>query len=191
MISPEFPAEVPTRVPERTLRQFGAICLAVFGTLFALAWYRNGREPGASGWLVLALAASIGLAGLFIPNTIRPLYLAIIAMTRPIGHIVGLVLLAVVYYGVLTPIAIAFRLARRDGLGRFRSSSTSYWVERIPTNDVRAYLRQYQRQTLPGQNSRIPATIPSPPPAAARPPMITELSQPRPTSFTGVRHESA
>ena len=40
------------------------------------------------------------------------------ALTKPIGHVVGLVLLAVVYYGVMTPLALAFRLAGRDGLGR-------------------------------------------------------------------------
>ena len=90
---------------------------------------------------------SIGVPGLIRPAAIRPIYLIATSVTRPIGHIVGAVLLAIVYFGVITPLAVAFRLMRRDGLGRYRSNAESYWVEHLPFSDVRLYVRQYQRQT--------------------------------------------
>jgi len=152
VIDPELPEESLGHVPERTLREFAGLCLAIFGVLFAMSWYRHGHAPSLSGWVAGALAMLVGVQGLIRPNAIRPIYLLAMALTRPIGHIVGVGLLAIVYYGVITPLAVAFRVAGRDGLGRYRSNSESYWVDCLPSNDVRLYLRQYQRQT-PGERA--------------------------------------
>jgi hypothetical protein len=186
MISPKFPAEVPTRVPERTLREFAGLCLAVFLGLFAVNWFRHQHAPNLAGWIAAALATLIGVPGLIRPNAIRPVYLLAMALTAPIGHVVGLGLLAIVYYGVLTPVALAFRLAGRDGLGRFRPAAKTYWIDRVPPNDVRLYLRQYQKQVAPNRAS---STQPAPPaPALALP---TELSKHSSPALSGASHGSA
>jgi hypothetical protein len=174
MIGPDFPEEIPTRVSERTLRQFVMLSLAIFGGIWALSWYRHQHAPTAAGWVAGALAALIGVPGLIQPNAIRPVYLGALALTKPIGHVVGLVLLGIIYYGVLTPIALAFRLVARDGLGRFRRPTLeSYWIDHLPTQDVRRYLRQYQRQAPP---DRVPAA---------------ELSDPHSPALSGASHGSA
>ena len=121
MIGPQFPEETPSRVPDRTLREFAGLCLLIFGGLFALSWYRHQHVPTRAGWIAGLLAVLIGVPGLIRPNGIRPVYQGAMALTRPIGHLLGLAMLAVVYYAVMTPLALAFRLAGRDGLGRFRS----------------------------------------------------------------------
>ena len=168
MISPELPEEAATRVPERTLREFAGLCLLVLGGLFALSWYRHQHPPSLAGWIVGALAVLIGVPGLIRPNSIRPVYLLLLTLTKPIGHVVGLVLLAVVYFGVMTPMAFIFRLAGRDGLGRRRWGAESYWVDRVPSNDVRLYLRQYQHQVAdkPESSHQAPAVAPEIQPAA-------------------------
>ncbi len=130
----------------RTLREFAGLCLAILGGLFALSWYRHQQAPNLAAWVAAALGLLIGVPGLIRPNLIRPVYLGAMALTKPIGHVVGLVLLAVVYYGVMTPLALAFRMTGRDGLGRYRWGADSYWVDHVPTKDVRFYLRQYQHQ---------------------------------------------
>jgi hypothetical protein len=186
MISPRFPDEVPTRVPERTLREFAALCLVVFLGLFALNWYRHQYAPNLAGWLAAAMAMLVGLPGLMRPNSIRPVYLLAMAMTKPIGHVVGLGLLAVVYYGVLTPVALAFRLSRRDGLGRFRPSAKTYWIDHMSTDDVRLYLRQYQPQVAP---DRAPSTLPAP--SAPARVLVTEISKPPSPALSGASHGSA
>jgi hypothetical protein len=149
---PELPEETPGHLTERTLREFAGLCLAIFGVLFVLSWYRHVHAPSPSGWVAGALVLLVGVQGLIRPNAIRPIYLLAMALTKPIGHVIGGALLAIVYYGVITPLAVAFRVAGRDGLGRFRSNSESYWVDRLPSNDVRRYLRQYQRAT-PGERA--------------------------------------
>ena len=136
MIGPQFPEEVPTRVPDRTLREFAGLCLAILGGLFALSWYRHQHAPSAAAWIAAALAVLIGVPGLIRPNSIRPVYLGAIALTKPIGHVLGLVLLAVIYYGVMTPLALVFRLAGRDGLGRYR------WGSRVLLDRPRAVERR-------------------------------------------------
>jgi len=147
MIGPQFPEEIPTRVPERTLREFGGLCLAMGVGLSALSWYRHQHGPSSAlGWVPGSLALLIGVPGLIRPNAIRPVYLAAMALTKPIGHVFSVAVLAIVYYAVLTPLALAFRLTGRDALGRRRWGAQSHWVDRIPTADVRDYLRQYQRQ---------------------------------------------
>jgi Saxitoxin biosynthesis operon protein SxtJ len=161
VIGPRFPDEIATQVPERTLRQFGGLCIVVFGGMFVAGWIRHEGRPGASGWIALVLAILVGIPGVIRPKSIRGLYAIAMALTKPIGHVVGAVFLAVVYFGALTPLALVFRLIGRDGLGRFRRQAESYWAAHAPTDDVRLYLRQYQRP-FPGDEKRLsPAAKPT------------------------------
>jgi hypothetical protein len=147
MIDPQLNDELTTSpVPERTLRSFAALCFGVLGSLFGLSWYRHGGEPTPAAWLGLAVAVLVGIPGLIKPSLIRPLFVAAMAMTRPIGRVMNVVLLGALYYGVVTPLALVFRLAGRDVLGRQRPSAATYWIAKDPDRDVRRYLRQYQKQ---------------------------------------------
>jgi hypothetical protein len=147
MIGPQFPEESPTRIPEKTLREFAALSLLIFGAMFAISLYRHSGHPTTAAWIALVLAVGIGLPGLARPGSIRPVYLAAMTVTKPIGHVVSLVLLGFVYFGLLTPIALVFRLVGRDALVRLRPVHVaSYWTERAPTTNVKRYLRQYQSQ---------------------------------------------
>jgi hypothetical protein len=147
VIDPELPEESPDHLSERTLREFAGLCLAIFGAFFAVSWYRHRDGPSPAGWVAGALAVLAGAQGLVRPNTLRPVYFLAMALTRPIGHLIGVGLLAFVYYVVIAPLAVAFRVAGRDGLGRFRAKADSYWIDRVPCHDVRLYLRQYQPQS--------------------------------------------
>jgi hypothetical protein len=159
VIFPRFPDEIPPPVPERTLRQFAGLCLLIFGGMFLARWIQHPGAPGTSGWIALLLATLIGLPGLARPDAIRGVYSGAMTLTRPIGHVIGAVFLAIVYFGVLTPMAIVFRLVGRDGLHRFRREASSYWVPHAPTDDVRLYLRQYQHQVAKDQRRFSPAAV--------------------------------
>jgi hypothetical protein len=72
------------------------------------------------------------------------LYLAWAHATFPIAWTVTHVLLALVYYGVLTPIGLFIRLRGHDPLTRkFEKDLCSYWVPRKPDGDSARYFRQY------------------------------------------------
>ena len=52
--------------------------------------------------------------------------------------------MAVLFYGVFTPIGLFFRLIGRDPLHRrFQPEADTYWVARRPATDVRRYFRQF------------------------------------------------
>jgi hypothetical protein len=146
MIGPQFPSEVPEEVTAKTLRQFACIGLIVFGGLFAFSYYRHGGKPSAVAWIAVLLSVLFGIPGLIFPALIRPVYIGLLTITRPIGHVVSIVMLGVIYFGLITPLAILFRLIRRDNLVRRRASVDSYWTSKPEPSDVRSYLRQYYEQ---------------------------------------------
>jgi hypothetical protein len=147
MIDPPLD-DAPTtgEVSERTLRSFAALCFGVFGALFCLSWYRHSGEATLAGWISLGVAVLVGVPGLIKPSLVRPVFLAAITATHPIGRVMNVLLLGGLYYGLVTPLALVFRLAGRDVLRRQRPSGTTYWIAKDQVRDVSRYLRQYQRQ---------------------------------------------
>jgi drug/metabolite transporter (DMT)-like permease len=133
-------------VSPRMLRKFAGLCLGIFGVLFLLSWYRHGGVPTRTAWIGLVVGVLLGVVGLAKPALIRPVFLGAIAATRPIGQAASVLVLAVVYYGCVTPVALVFRWRGRDTLARRRPDAPTYWVRKQPRGDVRRYLRQYQRQ---------------------------------------------
>jgi hypothetical protein len=147
MIGPQFPDEVPAEVMRGTLRQFAALCLLIFAALFAWSSYRHHGAPSTSAWLVLVFAVVVGLPGLVHPPAIRPVFLGATALTQPIGHLISTILLGIIYYGLITPLAWVFRIGGRDPLACRGPTLASYWEPKNDPTDVLRYVRQYQRQS--------------------------------------------
>jgi hypothetical protein len=146
MIGPQFPDEPPAAVTTRTLREFAALCLCFFGALFVWSAYRHSGSPSISAWIGLTVGLLVGLPGLVHPQAIRPVFLGATAITRPIGHVVSTALLCIIYYGLMTPLALLFRIVGRDPLARRGPALATYWEAKSEPKDVRRYLRQYQSQ---------------------------------------------
>ena len=107
-------------------------------------WYGIVRdEPGlATGFGVAA--AVIGPLGLIAPSAIRPIFVAWMIIAFPIGWTVSRVLLALIYYGLFTPLALAFRLVGRDRLGRrHRPRLDTYWSSKSQPTGMHSYFRQF------------------------------------------------
>jgi hypothetical protein len=51
-------------------------------------------------------------------------------------------LLRLVFYGVITPVALVFRLVRRDALALRRPAGNSYWRDVDPPGDPGSYFHQ-------------------------------------------------
>ena len=74
----------------------------------------------------------------------RWLFNLITLITFPIGWLVSQALLAIVYFGLFTPVAVVFRLVGRDVLGRKRQSEkTTYWQPYPPVTDLLRYFQQF------------------------------------------------
>ena len=78
------------------------------------------------------------------PTGAAAAHLALTAIGLPIGWVVSHVLMAIAFYGVITPIGLLLRLAGRDLLEqRLDREAKSYWQPRRPVTDRRRYFRQF------------------------------------------------
>lgn len=130
----------PTR---REVRQFAGVWLpAAVALIGGMIWYATGslRIP-VMVWLV-GFCGSI--AGLLVPAVGWMLFIAWMYATFPLGWTISHVMLAVIYYGVMTPIGLLVRLVRRDPLRlRFDRSADTYWIERHAVQDMETYFRRF------------------------------------------------
>jgi hypothetical protein len=125
----------------RVLRQFAGLAMLL---LVPMAyWYAYQNQPIQAG-ISFALALGIGPLGLLRPAAIRPVYVAWMVMAFPIGWIVSHLVVALMFYFVLTPLAILFKLIGRDVLCRsYEPEQVSYWQRRPEPSAVGRYFHPY------------------------------------------------
>lgn len=125
----------------RDLRVFATLWLIFIGA-FAVAAQAKAQTVPAIGFGLVA--ASVALAGWPLPHSIRFIYLAAVYVTFPIGFVLSHVILALVYFLVLTPIGLLMRAFGRDPLQRrFEPDRDSYWLKRDSTRSAESYFRQH------------------------------------------------
>ena len=126
----------------RELRTFSA-CLAAF--LAIVAWIVTRRTGSVeTGAIVLAVGVLSGGCGLIWPGVIRPIFIGLNIATYPIGWVMTHVIMAVIFYLVVTPVGVIMRLTGRDPMERaFDRSAKTYWKPRQPPADNGRYFRQF------------------------------------------------
>jgi hypothetical protein len=131
----------PLHPTPRVLRQFSAAWLLLF---LALA-LRHGLVRGhAPAGIIAGLLALVGLAGLWKPACVRWLFVGASVAAFPVGWLVTQLTLALMFYLVLTPVALAFRWRGRDALQlRRRPGRPGFWIERGPPPEAGKYLKPF------------------------------------------------
>jgi hypothetical protein len=130
-----------TKTPRsKTLRQFAGLWLVFFGGL--AAWRAgHGHLDGRTKTIAL-IAFGVSVVGLARPAAVRWIYTGWMMAAFPIGWVVSRLMLAVMFYGVVTPVAWVFRLMRRDGLHLRRGQVGSYWSAKAGAAAAEEYFRQ-------------------------------------------------
>jgi hypothetical protein len=124
------------------LRTFGRLLVPFVALFGAVVRLRTG-SPGAAlaVWIGGALLAAVFLA---LPAARPAIFVGWSAVTYPIGWVISHVVLAVVFYLVITPIGVVLRLVSRDPLDRrLEPTRPSYWTERDGPPAVGRYFRQF------------------------------------------------
>ncbi|MGA3284193.1 MAG: SxtJ family membrane protein [Verrucomicrobiota bacterium] len=135
-------SEIPFHPTPKSLRQFAVAWLFFFLAFGVHQYLARGRHE--LGLTLGVLAVVIGLLGLSRPATVRWLYVGWMVLAFPIGWVISQVALALMFYGIITPIAVFFRIRGRDLLCRKPApEGTSYWTPKETPQDVRSYFRQY------------------------------------------------
>jgi Saxitoxin biosynthesis operon protein SxtJ len=126
----------------KKLQQFAALWLTFFGGLAAWKGLWQGQILVGAALALAALA--IGMLGLISPARIRLVFVGATVLAFPIGWVVSHTILAVLFYGVLTPVGLFFQLLGRDPLLlKRRTNNGSYWIAKPPVANPRDYFNQY------------------------------------------------
>ena len=110
-------------------RKFGWFFTAVF-TLLALflAWKNVVPWAFAASAVALALAA----ASLLCPDRLSPLNKAWFALGLLLGKVVSPIVLGIIFFLLISPVALITRASGRDVLRIKRRPQTTYWITRTP-----------------------------------------------------------
>ena len=112
-----------------TDRAFGLIFSGVFAVI-AVVPLLSGRSVRA--WS-LAVAAAFLIVALAKPSLLRPIHKAWLRLGGVLQKITNPLVMALLFYGVVTPTALIMRLFGQDPLRlRFDPQAKSYWIERRP-----------------------------------------------------------
>lgn len=139
--------KVDFKPPANVLRQFAF--LAVVGLpLIAFAVL---RLCGAFHWGHPALLASVGIGVLQLvlfmagaKQLTHVVFVALMIVAMPIGFVISHVFLAAIYYLVMTPIGLVFRLIGRDAIGKkLDPKAATYWRDRGQPRPAISYFKLY------------------------------------------------
>lgn len=125
----------------RELRKFGltiGIAFGVFGGLFLL------RGKSLYPYF-LGIGGAFILFGVLIPAALGPVQRLWMKVALVLGWFMTRVILTVLFFVIVTPLALVSRLVRRDPLNlKFKDGADSYWIpEKRTVRDRSEYERQF------------------------------------------------
>lgn len=126
----------------RQLAAFGVAWASFLGVAGTVAAARSGTSGTVvATWLV---AAGVPAMGYLYPPFLRLVYLGLAYLSAPVGFLISHLVLAAVYYLVLTPLGLALRCGGHDPMARHLDRhADTYWVSRKRDERPGRYFRQF------------------------------------------------
>ena len=118
----------PQNLPSN--RNFGFLFAGVFALLSAYAGYHGASVTTVYGWLIAGVI--IGLVAIITPGLLTPLNKAWMKLGDLMGKVVSPLVLGVIFFLLITPVALVTRLFGRDELRLKKTKASSYWIDRAP-----------------------------------------------------------
>ncbi len=110
-------------------KKFGWLFTAIFAVVFVYFQHHH------SIWLaVFALSLSVlfALLTIFLPSALTPLNKAWFALSLFLGKVVSPVILSLIFFVLIVPVALVTQLFGRDILLLKKRQVSSYWVDKEP-----------------------------------------------------------
>jgi Saxitoxin biosynthesis operon protein SxtJ len=121
---------VDHRFQVKELRQFGLLVGGVFSVIGL--WPMFLREEPLRLWAVV-LGSLLILLGSLAPTWLAPIHRGWMWVGHVLGWINTRIILGVIFYGLITPIGIVFRMLGKDTMRQsFSDTSSTYRVNRQP-----------------------------------------------------------
>lgn len=125
----------------KELRRFAIAMLIGFFVLGALAALRA-WGIGTGSIVLWSVGATLAVAAL-VPKLGRIAYLAVYLPTSIIGYVVSNVLLALMFFLIITPLGIILKLTGKDVLQQRRQKRETQWIPLKETKNEDSYYRQF------------------------------------------------
>ena len=115
---------------KKDLRKFGLTIGIVLLIITSLLFYF-----GRTNYYIWGILAAVFiLAGLLAPMLLKPFNKIWMGFSIILGFITSRIILIVLFYLIITPIALVFRLTGKDPLDlKFSKKANSYWIKRDKT----------------------------------------------------------
>jgi Saxitoxin biosynthesis operon protein SxtJ len=125
----------------RHLRRFALIVATGLTVVAAISWWRGHTIVPAVFW---SIAGVLGLTGLVAPRILGPVERGWLAVGAVLAWVNTRIILTVLFYIVVSPVAMVMRLFRDPLERRIDRASASYWVRRPATaTDPKSYEQQF------------------------------------------------
>ena len=125
----------------KELRRFAIAMLIGFFVLGLLsAWRAWGIGTGSI--VLWSIGAALAVAT-FVPKLGRVAYLAVYLPTSIIGYVVSNVMLALMFFLVITPLGIILKLMGKDVLQQRRQKQKTQWTPVKEIKNEESYYRQF------------------------------------------------
>jgi hypothetical protein len=110
-------------------QKFGWLFAVIFGLGFAYFHHKN-----SSGLAIVSLVAAVifSLVTIFIPTALAPLNRAWFGLSLFLGKVVSPIVLSIIFFVLIVPVAFITRLFGRDALSLKKRQVSSYWVDKEP-----------------------------------------------------------
>ena len=118
----------PQNLPSN--RNFGFLFAGVFALLAAYGGYHGANVTTVYGWLIAGVI--IGLVAIIAPGLLTPFNRAWMKLGELMGKVVSPLVLGVIFFVLITPVALVTRLFGRDELHLKKTNASSYWIDRVP-----------------------------------------------------------
>lgn len=120
----------------------GFPCIAVL--LILASWLKTGGWKIEPGLIIGGAGFAIGLVLLALPGIAWPFYVIWYGLACAMGLVVGNILLAGVFYILITGVGLAMRIAGKGSIGKtLDKKATTYWKDAKAVTDPQRYYRQF------------------------------------------------
>lgn len=136
---------------KKDLRNFGFLALVAFGLVGGLVYWKRGlfgfdfgNATETVSYVLWGLGLLSGFFSIAMPAANRALFVTLSLITYPIGFVVSHVVMAIIFFVIITPVGLLFRVLGRDPLHRkLDRSAESYWAPHVARNDKASYFKQF------------------------------------------------
>ncbi len=129
---------VPTGLEGREGRKFGLTVGTAFLVFGGIAFWRGRLLVAQVLW---GLGGLLILGAALVPTKLKPVERAWMAMALQISRVMTPIVMGIVYFLVLTPIALLMRSAKGNPLVH-RTDATGYWFSKGEKQDAKSDMRR-------------------------------------------------